>query len=83
MEPHKPLFFDQEAAVDELTTGHFYDKSKTIKYLFKINNPSQNTPKPPQNAPKSGEKKKFHFGDFPLPNLQKVGQLRMQDRQKR
>ena len=32
---------------------------------------------------KSGEKKNFHFEDFPLPNLQKLGQLRRQDRPKK
>ena len=47
MEPHKQVIFDQEAAVDELATGTFRDKSKPIKDLFKINNPSQNAPKPP------------------------------------
>ena len=76
MEPHKPLFFDQEAAVDDLVTGAFRDKSKPINNLFKISIPSQNTPKPPQNAPKSGEKKNFHFLNFGVQKWEKVGLLR-------
>ena len=80
---HKPLFFDQEATVEQLAKGHFWDKSKHINALFEIDNPSQKGQKPPQKALKSGEKKNFHFGDFGVKKCGKVGILRKQDRQKK
>ena len=37
MEGRKQVFFDEEAAVDDLTKDTFWDKSKPINDLFKIN----------------------------------------------
>ena len=54
MEGREQVILDEEAAVDDLAKGGFWDKSKTINHLFKINNPSQNSPKTRQKAPKSG-----------------------------
>ena len=64
MDGHKEVILNQEATVADLAKGSFCDKSKPINALFKISIPSQNTQKPPQNAPKSGGKKNFHFGNF-------------------
>ena len=63
-EGHEQAFFDQEAAVDELVKGDFRDKTLTDNELFEIYKGEQTRQKPPQNAPKSGEKKNFHFGNF-------------------
>ena len=71
MEPHKPLIFDQEAAVDDLAKGYFWHNTLHINNLFKISNPSQNNPKPPQNALKSGRKKNFHFANFAVKKCKK------------
>ena len=83
MELHKPLFLDEEAAVDDLAKTYFWDKALIDKRLFEIGESEQNALKPPQNAPKSGRKKNFHFGDFGVKKWGKVGILRKQDRQKR
>ena len=64
MELHKQVIFDEDAAVDDLSKGTFWDKMLISKGLFEISNAEQNGQKPPQNAPKSGGKKNFHFGDF-------------------
>ena len=77
MEGREPLFFDEEAAVDDLAKGTFWDKILINKKLFKIDKGEQKGFKPPQNAFKSGRKKNFHFGNFPLQNLKKAGNLRM------
>ena len=83
MEPHKQVIFDEEAAVDALAKGYFCDKTLIDKKLFKINKDAQNTLKPPQKPPKGGDKKNFHFGNFPLSNRQKLGILRKKDRLKK
>ena len=36
MEGHEAVFLDEEAAVDELATGDFYNKSKRDNDLFEI-----------------------------------------------
>ena len=77
MEGREPPFLDEEAAVDGFTKGCFWDNILIDKRLFEIDKDEQKGPKPPQNALKSDGKKNFHFGDFRLPNLQKLGQLRM------
>ena len=71
MEPHKPPFFDQKAAVDDLTKSHFCNKMLIDKMLFEINKDSQTTPKPPQNVLKSGRKKNFHFANFAVKKCKK------------
>ena len=76
MDGHKRVFLGEEAAVDDLATGCFHDKSKPINNLFKIHIPTQNSPTPPQNAQKSGGKKNFHFGNFGVKKWEKVGVLR-------
>ena len=83
MEGRKPPFFDEDAAVDDLAKGYFWDKLLIGKKLFEISEDEQKGQKPPQNALKSGEKKNFHFGNFPLSNRQKLGILRKKDRQKK
>ena len=37
MEGREQVIFDEEAAVDDLVKGIFWDKSKPINDLFKIN----------------------------------------------
>ena len=54
-----------------------------INVLFEIGEGEQNGPNPPSNAPKSGGKKNFHFGDFGVKKCEKVGILRKQDRPKK
>ena len=83
MELRKAVFSNEEAAVDDLATGCFCYKALIDKTLFEIDEGLQNGQKWGKKAVKSGEKKNFHFGDFPLPNLQKLGQLRRQDRPKK
>ena len=83
MELCKQVIFDKEAAVDELAKGCFWDKALINKRLFEIGKDERKSLKWGKKAPKSGGKKNFHFGNFGLSNLQKVGHLRMQDRQKK
>ena len=83
MELRKRAFFDQEATVAELETGSFRDKSKHINGLFEIYEDEQKGQKWGKKALKNGGKKNFHFGYFPLPNIQKVGHLRKRDWQKK
>ena len=64
MEGREPLFLDEEATVDDLAKGCFWDKVLIDKRLFEIDKGEQNALKPPQTAPKSGRKKNFHFGNF-------------------
>ena len=80
MEGRKPLFFDEEAAVDDLVKGHFWDKALIDKALFEIGKAEQNGQKWAKRAEKSDGKKNFHFGNFPLSNRQKLGILRKKDR---
>ena len=54
MERHERIVFDEEAAVDELVKGCFWDKSKYNNDLFEICKGRQKGQKPPQNAQKSG-----------------------------
>ena len=72
----KPPFLDEEAAVDDLATGCFWDKILIDKRLFEIDKGGQNGQKSPPNAPKSGGKKNFHFGDLDGKKYEKVGVLR-------
>ena len=64
MELCKQVIFDKEAAVDELAKGYFRDKLLIIKSLFEIDKGKQKGLKWGKKAPKSGEKKNFHFGIF-------------------
>ena len=61
MDGRKRVFLGEEAAVDDLAKGCFWDKFKTINDLFKIHNPSQNTPKPPPKRAKKRGEEKFSF----------------------
>ena len=83
MEGRTRVILDEEAAVDELTRGSFWDNTLIDKQLFEIDKDEQKGQKQGKNAQKRGRKKNFHFGNFGLSNLQKVGHLRMQDRQKK
>ena len=71
MELREPSFLDKEAAVDDLTKGSFRDKPLHNKDLLRIHQSPQNTPKPPQKAPKRSGKKNFHFGDFGVKKCEK------------
>ena len=53
------------------------------KRLFEIDKGEQKSPKGGKNAPKSGRKKNFHFGNFGVQKWEKVGELRKKDRQNR
>ena len=59
MEGREPSFLDEEAAVDDLTKGYFWDNLLIDKRLFEIDKDEQKGQKPPQNALKSGRKKIF------------------------
>ena len=83
MELRKQVIFDKEATVDDLAKGCFWDKPLIRKALFGIDKAEQNGQKWAKRAEKSGGKKNFHFGDFPLSNRQKLGILRKKDRQKK
>ena len=61
MDGRKRVFLGEEAAVDGLAKGSFWDKVKYSNDLFEINKGEKNTLKPPQNAVKNGEKEKFSF----------------------
>ena len=74
---------DQEAAVADLAKGDFCDKVLINKKLFEIDEGEQNGQKWGKKAVKHGEKKNFHFGEFLLSNLQKLGQLRQRRAQGR
>ena len=76
IEGYKPPFLDKEAAVDELIKNTFHDKALIDNELLQIDEGQQNDQKPPPNAPKSGGKKNFHFGDFSVKKWGKVGILR-------
>ena len=54
MEGRKQSFLDEEAAVDDLTKGCFWDNVLIDKRLFEIDKGEQNSLKPPQNAQKQG-----------------------------
>ena len=47
MEGRKQSFFDQEAAVDELIKGDFWDKTLINNELFEIIEDEQTRQKPP------------------------------------
>ena len=59
MEPHKQVIFDEETAVDDLTTATFCNKTLINKTLFEINKDAQNTLKPPQKPQKAVTRKIF------------------------
>ena len=50
MEGREPLFFDEEATVDDLAKGYFQDKTLIDKKLFKISKGEQKGLKPRQKA---------------------------------
>ena len=83
MEGREPLFFDEEAAVDDLAKGTFWDKILINKKLFKIDKSKKKSLKRGENAIKSGGKKNFHFGNFGVKKWEKHPFLRMQDRPKK
>ena len=83
MEGRERVFFDEEAAVAQLATGYFWDKTLIIKRLFEIDKEVQKGQKEGKNVPKVGGKKNFHLGDFGVKKWEKVGQLRKQDRPKK
>ena len=67
MESREAVFLDEEAAVDDLATGDFCNKSKRDNDLFKIGKDEQKDPKRVKNGPKVGKpraKEKFSFWRF-------------------
>ena len=83
MAPRKPPFLDEEAAVDDLAKGSFWDKLLISKDLFEIDKGKQKSQKPPPNAQKSGKKKNFHFDNLDIKKWTKVAFLRKRDRPKK
>ena len=71
MEGREEAIFDEEAAVDELVKGYFWDKMLVDKGLFEIDKGGQSGQKEGKTAVKSGGKKKFHFGDFAVKKWKK------------
>ena len=64
-------FFDEEAAVDDLTKGSLWDKVLVDKRLFEIDKGEQKGQKVGKNAQKSGWKKNFHLGDLDVKKWKK------------
>ena len=70
-EGREQSFFDEEAAVDELAKGRFWDKALIDKRLFEINEGEQTGQKRGKNAVKRGGQKNFHFGDLDVKKWEK------------
>ena len=83
MEGRERVFFDEEAAVAQLETGYFWDKTLIIKGLFEIDKEAQKGQKEGKNVRKSGGKKNFHLGDFVVKKWGNLPFLRKQDRSKK
>ena len=72
-EGHKETFWNEEAAVDELAKGHFWDKLLRIKGLFEIGEFSKTGLKGEKMGGKGGVKEKFSFCRFRLKKIEKGG----------
>ena len=79
MELREPLFLDEEATVEELAKGYFWDKALINNMLFEISKGEQNALKRPPNAPKSGWTKNFHFGAFGVKKCKNLPFLRNEE----
>ena len=69
---------DEEAAVDDLAKGYFWNKILIDKRLFEIGKDEQKGQKWGKKTLKRGGQKNFHFGNFGVKKWENHPFLRMQ-----